>query len=90
MTDGPVDLKTHRTIAAQRLEIIRRKQHKDLQTNLREMKLQQDALEKRLQAAIAESEERLVSVPQNSRDKGAPSAFGYTTSPPINGNAASA
>ncbi|MGI9422899.1 MAG: DUF1611 domain-containing protein [Hyphomicrobiaceae bacterium] len=88
MTDGPVDLDTHRTIAAQRLEVIRRKQLKELQDNLSKMKFQQDALEKRLQAAIDESEEHIASAPQTSRNKGAPSAFGCRTSPTHNGNAA--
>ncbi len=59
MTDSPVDLERHRAIAAQRMEVMRRKQLKELRANVGEMKLQQDALEKRLLAAIAESERNI-------------------------------
>ena len=59
MTDNPVDLESHRTIAAQRMEFMRRRQLVELRADVGKMQVQQQALEKRLLVAIAESEKTM-------------------------------
>ncbi len=69
MTNSPVDLDTHRALAAQRLEVLRRKQLQQLRTDMDDIKTQHDAVEKRLIEAIEDSENRLTgghSSPHNS------------------------
>ncbi|MGI9522640.1 MAG: DUF1611 domain-containing protein [Hyphomicrobiaceae bacterium] len=73
MTDNPVDLEKHRIIAAQRVEVLRRKQLEELRANVREMKIQQDALEKRLLAAIVESERNIADA-EDYRRNGVPAS----------------
>lgn len=79
MTDDPIDLQSHRTIAAQRVEVMRRKQFEELRATVSEMKLQHDALEKRLLAAIADSEKNIAVAQDDRRDGVASSAIASTT-----------
>ena len=79
MTDDPIDLQSHRTIAAQRVEVMRRKQFEELRATVTEMKLQHDALEKRLLAAIADSEKNIAVAQDDRRDGVASSAIASTT-----------
>ena len=59
MTNSPVDLEAHRALAAQRLEVLRRKQLQQLRVDMDDIKAQHDAVEKRLLEAIEDSENRL-------------------------------
>ena len=59
MTNGPVDLEAHRTVVAQRLEVLRRKQLQELRSNLDELKAQQAAFESRLLKAIHDGEKHI-------------------------------
>ena len=90
MTDELVDLESHRSIAAQRMEVIRRKQLEELRTNVSEMKTQQDALEKRLFAAIADSEKNIVAAQDDRRRGVASSVIASMTELPGDGFAANA
>ena len=88
MANGPVDLDAHRAVAAQRLEVMRRKQLQELRAKVSEMKIQQDALEKRLLAAIAESEKHIASIRPIPADNNDRTTIGTTALLPSDGNAA--
>ena len=56
MTNSPVDLEAHRARAAQRLEVLRRKQLQQLRTDLDDMKAQQTTFEKHFLETIEDNE----------------------------------